>query len=144
MFNLILKRYTNARQHLFVFLRNYFIVFYKLGGKEDGTWSFISLRSTSRAEQMIMLLSMLKMQWTSCNWSYAVIYSLQLILRGFFNVLLGGGHICSREKFLGQRSNLCHSSDPSHCSDNAESLTCCVTREFQYFVLIQARHCVRL
>ena len=29
----------------------------------------------------------------------------------------------------GHGLNLCHSSDPSHCSDNAGSLTCCTTRE---------------
>ena len=32
-------------------------------------------------------------------------------------------------KFLGQGSNLRHSSAPSHCSDNAASLTCCISRE---------------
>ena len=29
----------------------------------------------------------------------------------------------------GQRWNPCHSSDPSCCSDNTRSLTCCTTRE---------------
>ena len=32
-------------------------------------------------------------------------------------------------KFQGQGLNLSHSSDPSHCSDNAESLTHWATRE---------------
>ena len=32
-------------------------------------------------------------------------------------------------KFLGQGSNLCHSSNLSCCSDNARSLTHCTTRE---------------
>ena len=32
-------------------------------------------------------------------------------------------------KFLGQGSNLCHSSNPTHSSDNARSLTCWATRE---------------
>ena len=33
------------------------------------------------------------------------------------------------KKFLGQGSNLCHSSDPSHSSDNAGSLTLWTNRE---------------
>ena len=32
-------------------------------------------------------------------------------------------------KFLGQELNSSHSSDPSHCSDSAGSLTHCTTRE---------------
>jgi len=32
-------------------------------------------------------------------------------------------------KFPGQGMNPSHSSDPSHCHDNIESLTCCTTRE---------------
>ena len=38
-------------------------------------------------------------------------------------------------KFPGQGSNSSHSSDPSHCSDNARSLTRCATRELQRFLL---------
>ena len=34
-------------------------------------------------------------------------------------------------KFLGQGSNLCHRSNPSHSSDNTRSLTYCTTRELQ-------------
>lgn len=33
------------------------------------------------------------------------------------------------EKFLGQGSTLRHSSNPSCCSDNTRSFTCCATRE---------------
>ena len=33
------------------------------------------------------------------------------------------------QKFPGQELNPCHSSDPSCCSDNARTLTYCVTRE---------------
>ena len=36
----------------------------------------------------------------------------------------GGGFISWHVKFPGQGSNLCHSSNLSHCSDNARSLTC--------------------
>ena len=39
------------------------------------------------------------------------------------------GHIFHMWKFLGQKLNLCHSEDPSHCSDNVRSLTHCSTRE---------------
>lgn len=41
------------------------------------------------------------------------------------------------QKFLGQGSNLCHSSDPSHYSDNARSLTHCATEEFWKKFLIK-------
>ena len=41
------------------------------------------------------------------------------------------GHIHTISKFLGQGSNLCHSTNPSHCSDLSRSLTCCATRELQ-------------
>ena len=36
---------------------------------------------------------------------------------------------CEKWIFLGQESNLYHSSNPSYCSDNAGSLTHCATRE---------------
>ena len=39
------------------------------------------------------------------------------------------GNTCCVQKFLGQGSNLCHISHPSHCSHNTRSLTHCVTRE---------------
>ena len=35
-------------------------------------------------------------------------------------------------KFLGQRSNLCHGNDPSHCIDNAGSISHCTTRELRW------------
>ena len=41
------------------------------------------------------------------------------------------GPAWSMWKFLGQGSNPCHSSDLSHCSDNARSLICCSTRELR-------------
>ena len=34
------------------------------------------------------------------------------------------------QKFPDQGSNLCHSSDPSYCGDNAGSLTRYIAREF--------------
>ena len=38
-------------------------------------------------------------------------------------------HICDMWEFPGQGSNLCHSSNLSHCSDSARSLTGCTMRE---------------
>ena len=40
------------------------------------------------------------------------------------------GYTQGMQKFLGQGSNLCHSSDLSHSSDNAGSLTHEVIKEF--------------
>ena len=49
------------------------------------------------------------------------------IYLGFF--LGGGGCTCGMWKFPAQELNLCHSSHPSCCSDNARFLTCCPTRD---------------
>ena len=48
-----------------------------------------------------------------------------------FFFLFFSGCICDMCKFLSQVSNPCHSSNPSHCSDSAGSLTYCTTRELQ-------------
>ena len=45
----------------------------------------------------------------------------------FFFFFFFFGLASSMQKFLGQESNLCHSSNPSHRSDNTGSLTCWVT-----------------
>ena len=47
-------------------------------------------------------------------------------------------HCCAHGlwKFLGQTLNLCHSKDPSRCSDNAGYLTCWVTKQLQDFSLL--------
>ena len=45
------------------------------------------------------------------------------------------GHTYSMWNFLGQGSNLCHSSDPRHCSDSTGSLTHCATRELIFIFL---------
>ena len=47
----------------------------------------------------------------------------------FFYLFIFFGCTCGIWKFLGQGSNLCHSSDQSCCSDNTRSLTCCAIRE---------------
>ena len=43
-------------------------------------------------------------------------------------------HTHGIQTFLGQGLNPCHCSDPSCCSDNARSLSCCITREFLFSV----------
>ena len=49
------------------------------------------------------------------------------------------GHTHSLCKYPGQGSNGCHSSDPSHCSDSAKSLTHCTTRELQQVLFFKSR-----
>ena len=44
----------------------------------------------------------------------------------FFSIF---GHTCGMKKSPGQGSNPHYSSNPSPCSDNARSLTCCITGE---------------
>ena len=54
------------------------------------------------------------------------------------------GHTHSMWKFLAQGSNLSHSSNPSCCSGNAGSLTCCVPQENTYIFkvcLFWSSHC---
>ena len=43
----------------------------------------------------------------------------------YFSFFISYGHVYSMWQFLGQGLNLHHSSDLSHCSDNAGSLACC-------------------
>ena len=50
-----------------------------------------------------------------------------------FFFFFGHGH--SMWKFPGQGSNPYHISDPSHCSDDTRSLTCCATRELLKYIL---------
>ena len=50
-----------------------------------------------------------------------------VVVACFFFVFLG--HTCRMQKFLGQGLNLHHSSDPSHSSDIARSLTYWAARE---------------
>ena len=57
-------------------------------------------------------------------WNTVYIFLLLLVLFIYFF-----GCACGVWKFLGQGSNLCHSSNLSHCSDNARSLTFCTTKE---------------
>ena len=49
--------------------------------------------------------------------------SLSFVWFGFFS------HTCGMWKFLHQRSNVCHSSDPSYSGDYIGSLTCRAMRE---------------
>ena len=60
----------------------------------------------------------------------------QLIGLLFVCLFVFCGCACSMQKFPGHRLFvLCHSSDPSHCSDNARSLTCCTMWELLNHVL---------
>ena len=52
-----------------------------------------------------------------------------------------GGQTHSRWKFLGQGQNLCHSSDPSHYSDNTASLTSCAIRELHQYKIFENTKC---
>ena len=58
--------------------------------------------------------------------------------RRFF--FLFSGHAHGIWKFPGQGSNLHHSSDWGHCSDNAGSLNCCATGELLDRHLIAVNH----
>ena len=53
-------------------------------------------------------------------------------------------HAQSMRKFLGQGLNPCHSSNPSHSSDNARSLTHCTTRELCYVHFYRYQNCMLL
>ena len=48
------------------------------------------------------------------------------------------------DKFLGQGLNPRHSSDPSHFSDNASSLTCCTTRELTFLSFLKSKYLAKL
>lgn len=61
------------------------------------------------------------------RWEWFVDYVLP------FYVLIFSGHAHGAWKFLGERSNLRHSSHPSCGSDKARSLTRCVMREFLFW-----------
>ena len=57
--------------------------------------------------------------------------SFQFLSLKIVFVFLFFGYTCSMWKFPGQGQKLRHSSDLSHCSDNAGSLTYCATRELR-------------
>ena len=58
----------------------------------------------------------------------------------FFNLKFFFACAHGVQKFLVQGLNLRHSSDSSHCSDNAGSLTCCTTSELQGNIFIACPH----
>lgn len=63
--------------------------------------------------------------------------TLSLLLLFFFNIVLAFflfGSTHAMQKFPGQGSNLCQSSDPSCCSDSARSLTCCATENSRLLI----------
>ena len=53
-----------------------------------------------------------------------------------------GGHTCGMWKIPGQGSNPGHSSDLSHCTDNAGSLTHCATKELLMWYILK-KFCVQ-
>ena len=55
----------------------------------------------------------------------------RLNVQSGFIYLLFFGCICGMWKFLGQGLNLCHTNNPSHCSNSAGSLACSATGELQ-------------
>ena len=60
--------------------------------------------------------------WGMCGNSVGCFIARENIYpRIIFNTLFGHAH--GMYNFQGQRLNWCHGSDPSHCSDNAGSLT---------------------
>ena len=54
----------------------------------------------------------------------------------FFVFFVFFGCAGNMQKFLGQESDLCHSSNPCCCSDDAGSLTHCTTRELHILVVL--------
>ena len=87
------------------------------------------------------------LQWFSsclfCLGIVDVLWSMGLLIcwfvyscmkSGFLPFFLFFGCTHGTWKFLGQGSNLCHSSDLSCPSDNAGSSTCCTTRELLGFL----------
>ena len=85
--------------------------------------SFFGLHNLAPAKKAVLYHSLSAMvQPMETNSRNSSHLSLSLSLFFFFFWL------CP-QKFPGQGSNLCHSSDPSQCSDNARSLTHWATRE---------------
>ena len=58
-----------------------------------------------------------------------------IIATSWFFFVFFFDHTHSMLNISDQRSNLCHSSDPSCCNDNARSTTCCAPRERLWFFL---------
>ena len=75
-----------------------------------------------------------------CKGFYTELGPVSLFLFFFsFFFLLFFGHTHSLRKFPGQGLKLYHSSNLSHCSDNARPLTCCIMREFWFLSLFLYR-----
>ena len=73
-------------------------------------------------------------EWTACDINVESIGVCTCVStfssrRSIFFPFFGGGHTLGMQKFLGQGSNLRHSSHQSCCSDNTGSLTRCTKRE---------------
>ena len=92
--------------------------------------SFTQMKDTLHTiSQLALLLNSVSL--TSFHVStHRIILFIYLFFLSFF---LGLHH--NMWTFLGQRSNPCLSSNPSHCSDNARSLIDCFTRDFPPLIL---------
>ena len=63
-----------------------------------------------------------------------------MIYLGKYSMCFWGGGLLLHMKVLGQRSNWCHSSDLSHCHDNAGSLTSFTTGEFPSCAFVKSMY----
>ena len=68
-------------------------------------------------------------RWATTEFLFMFIYFFTTFVFFFFGCAWGVW------KFPGHRLNLCHSSDPSCCSDNTRSLTSWATRELPFLCL---------
>ena len=61
----------------------------------------------------------------------------------FICFVLLSGYTHGMWKFLGQGSNPCPSSNPSHDSDNARSFTCCTIRELHCSTVLTVKNSLK-
>ena len=107
-------------------------VFRKFMGLRDKDWSSLLTRRQSPCNHASILGSYRPAFPQSHPTQMGTV--AQTFFEGVVNKLLGG-YILGIQKFLGQGSNPCHSSNQSHSSDNARSLTCYTTRELLELIL---------
>ena len=93
----------------------------------------LSLLSLSTQGPQLRLVAQRPCSWTlppiqvPCRYAFMLVLVPESFCHFFF------GHTFGMWKFLGQKLNPCHYSNRSCCSDNAESLTYCTTRELLEF-----------
>ena len=76
------------------------------------------------------------------TWNFS---QVEWVNNSYFTYLFGGRGVGGEWKFLGQGSNLCHSSDLNYCSDKARSLSHSTTRELlhKHASKLQVTTCIR-